>query len=389
MAKIIHDKGAYSEPELFAQGIVAGEFAFAAHDARRSNRALAGDSAGEQARQTLEHLRGALRTVEMDLADIVNLIIYLPNYEDAEQVCAALDAAFGKTSESRPATALLGIAALEDGCRVRMDAIATSTRERQYFRLPDLPLARGNRCHGVRVGDFFFLSGVDDVDTNGIIAPPHSIHTQTTQVLGRIGRVLERQGLSLRDLCRTFMFMPSTDYRPGYGEARRAVYAGVFAQDAFPPNSGIYIRDLGQDILIRSVAVAYRGEKQIVASPKVRKTPGSFSQSVRVGEWLLIAGQDAVGFRREVLAEGDLARQTEITLSHVRYIVEEAGGTLDDVAKTTVYLTAGQSRDVFAAAYRDYFKRHAASCPAGLTLEVVELSPGCLVEIDAVAYLGR
>jgi 2-iminobutanoate/2-iminopropanoate deaminase len=240
----------------------------------------------------------------------------------------------------------------------------------------------------VRVGDFFFLSGVDAANGGGRIEPPASIQTQTTRVLGRISKILEQQGLSLRDLVRTFMFMPSTDYRPGYGEARRAVYAGVFSEDAFPPNSGIYIRDLGRDILIRSVAIAYRGKKQIVASPRVRKTPGSFSQSMQVGDWLLIAGQDAVGFRREVLAEGDLAGQTEITLRHVHYIVEEAGGSLDNLVKTTVYLTAGQDRSKFAAAYRNYFERHQSAFPAGLTIEVVELSPGCLVEIDAVAYLG-
>jgi 2-iminobutanoate/2-iminopropanoate deaminase len=268
-----------------------------------------------------------------------------------------------------------------------MDAIATSARDRQYFRLPELPLARASRCHGVRAGNFVFLSGVDAADADGRISPPIAIQTQT--VLGRINDILGRQDLSLRDLCRTFMFMPSTDYRPGYGEARRAVYAGIFSADAFPPNSGIYIRDLGKDILLRSAAIAYRGEKQVVASPKVRTTPGSFSQSVRVGDWLLIAGQDAVGFQREVLAEGHLAGQTEITLRHVQHIVEEGGGTLDDVVKTTVYLTAGQKRNEFASAYRNFFKQRATTLPAGLTVEVVELAPGCLVEIDAVAYFGR
>src|ERR1044072_7273887 len=75
----------------------------------------------------------------------------------------------------------------------------------------------------------------------------------------------------------------------------------------FSPNAGIYIRYLGPDILLRSMAIAYRGAKTVVASPKVRKAPGSFSQSVRVGDWLLLAGQDAVGFNREVEAEGALA----------------------------------------------------------------------------------
>jgi 2-iminobutanoate/2-iminopropanoate deaminase len=187
------------------------------------------------------------------------------------------------------------------------------------------------------------------------------------------------------------MFMPGTDYRPGYGEARKKVYKGIFAEDEFPPNSGIYIRDLGSDILLRSMAIAYRGAKTIVASPKVRKAPGSFAQSVRVGDWLLLAGQDAVGFNREVAAEGDLAGQTAVTLQHTRDILEEAGGTLDDIVKTTVYLVAGQDRSRFAAAYREFFNRHGrdSQMPAGLTVEVRELAPCCLVEIDAVAYLGN
>jgi len=111
---------------------------------------------------------------------------------------------------------------------------------------------------------------------------------------------LSLQHLSLSDLCRTFMFMPGTQYRPGYGEARKAIYNGIFSDDEFPPNSGIYIPTLGANVLLRSVAIACRGAKTVVASPKVRKAPGSFSQSFRVGDWLWIAGQDAVGFNREV-----------------------------------------------------------------------------------------
>jgi len=80
-----------------------------------------------------------------------------------------------------------------------------------------------------------------------------------------------------------------------------------------------------------------------------------------------------------------------VTLQHTKDILEEAGGTLDDIVKTTVYLIAGQERSRFAAAYRKFFNRYSRSStmPAGLTVEVRELSPRCLVEIDAVAYLGN
>jgi 2-iminobutanoate/2-iminopropanoate deaminase len=390
MATTLHSQLVFSEEMLFTQGIRAGEFAFLAQDARRSNGELHETSAKDQALQTLENLDLALKTAGLDLGNVVSLMIYLPEYSDAAQVAQVLGAAFGKSVESYPATTLIGVSGLEGGCRIRMDAIATPSRDRGAFRLKNLPLARGSRCHGVRVGNFFFLSGIDATDGEGNVLSTTTIQSQTTEVLGRINGILNAQDLSLGNLCRTFMFMPSTDYRPGYGEARKKVYKGIFAEDEFPPNSGIYIRDLGPDILLRSVAIAYRGAKTIVASPKVRKAAGSFSQSVRVGDWLLLAGQDAVGFNREVEAEGDLAGQTEVTLQHTKDILEAAGGTLDDIVKTTVYLVAGQDRSRFAAAYREFFNRYrrASNMPAGLTVEVRELSPRCLVEIDAVAYLG-
>jgi 2-iminobutanoate/2-iminopropanoate deaminase len=381
----------FSEESLFASGAVAGEFAFFAQDGRRPDGGLPDSGTQAQARQTLTNLAAGLKTAGLDLASIVSLMVYLPRYEGADEIAKALAEVFGGDAKNLPAITLVGIAGLEGGCSVRMDAIATSSRDRESFRLRGLPLAQGSLCHGVRVGNFVFLSGVDAADGQGNAATPVTIQSQTTEILGRIGKLLHSQNLSLGDLCRTFMFMPGTIHRPGYGEARKKVYHGIFSEDEFPPNSGIYIPSLGQDILLRSVGIACRGAKKVVASPKVRKAPGSFSQSMQVGDWLLIAGQDAVGFNREVENEDSFEGQIEATLRHLKDIVEEAGGTLDDVVKTTVYLIAGQDRSRFAKAYRDFFSRYlrSSTMPAGLTMEVQELSPRCLVEIDAVAFLPR
>jgi 2-iminobutanoate/2-iminopropanoate deaminase len=381
----------FSEADLFARGAMAGELAFVAQDGRAASGEPAEASVESQARRTLANLESDLKSAGLDFANIVSLMVYLPGYEGAGATTEVLADAFGKNKQNYPAISLVGIAGLEAGCRIRMDAIVTSNRHRRPLRHNEVPLAQGSLCHGVRVGDFVFLSGIDATDGQGNVASPLAIQTQTTEVLSRIKSILDLEGLSLGDLCRTFMFMPGTKYRPGYGEARKEVYKGIFAEDAFPPNSGIYIPDLGRNVLLRSVAVAYRGPKTIVASPKVRKAPGSFSQSVRVGNWLLIAGQDAVGFNREVETGDDFEGQIEATLRHLKDIVEEAGGTMDDVVKTTVYLIAGQDRSRFANAYRKFFDRYLSSAkmPTGLTMEVEELSPGCLVEIDAVAYLAR
>jgi 2-iminobutanoate/2-iminopropanoate deaminase len=379
----------FSEKELFAQGAAAGEFVFLAQDGRGSGGAMTDATVRGQARRTLENLATALNAVRLDLSAVVSVLVYLPQYQGATEVAEVLAAVFGHGPQSCPAITLIGVAGLEGGCRVRIDAIATASADRESFRHEDMTLAQGSLGHGVRVGNFVFLSGIDAMDGRGNSALPLTIEAQTTETLSRIRTLLGTQHLTLADLCRTFMFMPGTEYRPGYGAARKAVYKGVFAEDEFPPNSGIYIPALGANVLLRSVAIGYLGPKAIVASPKVRKAPGSFSQSMRTGEWLWLAGQDAVGFNREVENEDSLEGQVEATLRHLKDIAEEAGGTLDNVVKTTVYLIAGQDRSRFAGAYRDFFRRYlkTSTMPAGLTVEVQELSPRCLVEIDAVAFL--
>jgi 2-iminobutanoate/2-iminopropanoate deaminase len=388
MVQAINSDQIYSETTIFSQGIVADEFTFVAADARRSDGSVEDRSARAQCLRSCEALRLALNSSGQDLQNLVSLTVFLADYADAAEAIAALHSQLDPNAT--PAITFVGVSGLEGNCRVRIDAVATRDRSQiKPITLDDLPLAAGARCHGIRAHDFIFLSGVDAAESNGKVSPPATIQSQTTTVLNRIAKILNDQKLSLADLCRTFMFMPSTDLRPGYGEARKEVYKNIFAEDEFPPNSGIYIQNLGKDILLRSVAIAYDGKQTIVASPKVRKAPGSFSQSVRVGDWLLQAGQDAVGFNRVVEAEGDLAGQTKITLQHVKDIVEEAGGTLDDIIKTTVYLTAGQDRSTFTTAYREFFadNKRNSTMPAGLTVEVRELSPRCLVEIDAVALL--
>jgi 2-iminobutanoate/2-iminopropanoate deaminase len=388
MSRTLQIPGLFSEPQLFSLAVQAGEFTFVAQDARGADGTVGGArTAAEQARQTVTNIELALKSAGQSLANLVNLSVFIADYADAQAVASILRSTF---TADGPAINFVGVCGLDGACRLRMDALATTNNDRETILISDLPLSKGARCHGVRVGDLVFLSGVDAADAHGRTAAPTTIQAQTTEVLTRIGRILGEQNLALGNLCRTFMFMPGTQYRPGYGDARRAVYRGVFAEDRFPPNSGIYICSLGENILLRSMAIACRGKQTIVTSPKVRLAPGSFSQSARAGDWLLLAGQDAVTFERAVECEGSLAGQTEATLRHTKDIVEAAGGTVDDIVKTTVYLIEGTDRAEFAEAYGKFFAAHGRSgaLPAGLTVEVKELAPGCLVEIDSVAWLG-
>src|SRR4029077_322899 len=83
----------YSETRLFSQGTVADEFTFVAADARGLDGSInPSDGAAEECRQTLKNLRSALNSVGQDLQNLVSVMVFLPNYSDAERVAAALQA---------------------------------------------------------------------------------------------------------------------------------------------------------------------------------------------------------------------------------------------------------------------------------------------------------
>ena len=83
-------------------------------------------------------------------------------------------------------------------------------------------------------------------------------------------------------------------------------------------------------------------------------------------------------------------QQTEQCVRQLEFIMKAAGGTLDDIIKTTVYLMEGTDRAAFLDAYTEQFRRRLRSpwLPTGLTMELEAMRTDCVVEIDAVAWLG-
>lgn len=380
--------GASIPVSLYQPGVRAGDLGFAAADARAADGSLGGArDASAQTARSLDHLRNNLRALGQDMGQVVSLWVLLKNYGDLPAVSKLLNERYPDPQRA-PAVTFLGVAGLDSDCLVRLDAVASSHADRRTINVPEVPLASGVRVHGVNAGGLVFLSGMDAGDIKAS-NPNDAMHRQTFTALDRIDKVLRTQGLELSDVGRTFMFMTDMRVRGSYSSGRQERYKGVFDLDKFPANSGIGVPDVGVGTMLRSVAIAAR-PKSYVVSDRVRLSPGSFSQSVRMGDYLFIAGQDAFDLQRRNEYVGDLAGQTTRTLDYLRYIVEAAGATLDDVVKTTNYLVAGQDRSLFAEAYRRYFEKHTRGgwLPNGLTLDVQELSTRILVEIDAVVYLG-
>ena len=125
--------------------------------------------------------------------------------------------------------------------------------------------------------------------------------------------------------------------------------------------------------------------KRAISSPKVFKSSRPFAQATVAGGFMFVCstGRDVNG----QFAVGDVRAQTQQTLDNIRALIEEAGGTMDDVVKCTVYVT---DRANWEPMNEVYFANFVENPPHRVSCIVTGLgSTDCLVEIDATAYLGK
>jgi 2-iminobutanoate/2-iminopropanoate deaminase len=109
-----------------------------------------------------------------------------------------------------------------------------------------------------------------------------------------------------------------------------------------------------------------------------------YSQAIRVGDLVFVSGQLALRPGDKDLSGGTIEAQTEQVLANLRAILEEAGSSLAQLVKTTVFL---QSLDDFQGMNAVYAKHVGDEPPARSTVEVAKLPSGALVEIEAIAHV--
>ena len=114
------------------------------------------------------------------------------------------------------------------------------------------------------------------------------------------------------------------------------------------------------------------------------KAPGAigpYSQGVSSGEMVFVSGQTPL-LADGSMAPGGIAEHTQQCLNNVLQVLIGAGLTMNDVVKTTVFMTdLGQ----FAAMNEIYGKHFRPPYPARSTVQVSALPKGADVEIEAVA----
>ena len=112
------------------------------------------------------------------------------------------------------------------------------------------------------------------------------------------------------------------------------------------------------------------------------KAIGPYSQAIKVGNFVYTSGQLPINPATGAFPEGGIKEQTRQSLSNVKAILEEAGLTMAEVVKTTVFLADMNDFADMNSVYAEFFT---APYPARSAVAVKTLPKGALVEIEVVA----
>jgi 2-iminobutanoate/2-iminopropanoate deaminase len=110
---------------------------------------------------------------------------------------------------------------------------------------------------------------------------------------------------------------------------------------------------------------------------------GPYSQGLRVGDFVFVAGQGPTDPASRKIAGDTIEEQTARTLENVKAILEAAGASMADVVKSTVHLSDLGLFGRFNKVYESYFPD-----PKPVRTTVGSQLSGIMVEIDVIAYVG-
>ncbi len=120
--------------------------------------------------------------------------------------------------------------------------------------------------------------------------------------------------------------------------------------------------------------------KKAIATKNAPAAIGPYAQGIDTGSLVFTSGQVPINPESGLIPEG-ITAQTEQSLENVKAILEEAGLTMNNVVKATVFLKDMNQFADMNKVYESYFTDY----PARSAVEVARLPKDVLVEIEVIA----
>ena len=120
----------------------------------------------------------------------------------------------------------------------------------------------------------------------------------------------------------------------------------------------------------------------VICTKNAPAAVGPYSQAIDCGDFVFLSGQIPLIPETGLVAKGGLEAQAHQMFANIQAVLAEAGMSLSNVVKTTVFMTDLSQFAAFNAIYAEYFK---APYPARSCVEVSALPKGVLVECELIA----
>lgn len=126
--------------------------------------------------------------------------------------------------------------------------------------------------------------------------------------------------------------------------------------------------------------------KKLINAPKAPAAIGPYSHGTGYGDLVFTSGQIPVDASIGKVVEGGISEQSRQALLNLRYVLEAADTTIDNVLKTTCFLADMADFAAFNEVYKEFFQ---TDCPARSCIAVKDLPLGVKVEVEAIAYKAK
>lgn len=126
-------------------------------------------------------------------------------------------------------------------------------------------------------------------------------------------------------------------------------------------------------------------KKEVLDIGGVATPPSPFSHVVKADNFIFLSSQLSVDLKTNTIIKGTVAEQTRKALENVKFLVESAGATMNDVVRTVVYMRDVKDFEEMNTVYREFFET--GKEPARVTIEAKSPIEGIDIEVEAIAVL--
>jgi reactive intermediate/imine deaminase len=218
------------------------------------------------------------------------------------------------------------------------------------------------------------------------------IKLQTDYILKNMAMTFKAAGTSLDNVIKAQVFLMDLKDFNGFDEVWKQHFKVA------PPRTTIGTTGLlVKDTLVEIDLIASMNGPGTVVTSSVPKPLANYSEAMKTGDLVFIAGQLASDFKNGVPASArkgenfpfygsDIQMQTEFILENIKKTFEAAGSSLDHVVKAQVFMTNLDDFAGFDQVWKRYFKVAPPRTTVGTTGLLVK---DTLVEIDLIGYVPR